>query len=102
MTPFDTYTSIKYYLSQNVSSDKLILSVPIYSRSFGATDSLGKPFNSVSKGTWEASIYDYRDLPLSGAVDIYDNTSGASYSYDTMTKELISYDTIRSGKRKAK
>ncbi|KAH6719521.1 glycoside hydrolase superfamily [Leptodontidium sp. MPI-SDFR-AT-0119] len=93
----DKFTAIKYYLSQNVSSNKLVLSVPIYSRSFGVTNSLGKPFNGVSKGTWEAGIYDYKDLLLRGAVKNYDNASGASYSYDTTTRELISYDTIMAG-----
>ncbi|KAH7309380.1 glycoside hydrolase family 18 protein [Rhexocercosporidium sp. MPI-PUGE-AT-0058] len=100
-TPFDTQTAIKYYLSQNVSSDKLVLGVPIYGRSFGATDGLGSPFNGVGKGTWEAGVYDYKDLPLTGAVENYDNVSGASYSYDATTRELISYDTIMAGKRKA-
>ncbi|KAH6712155.1 endochitinase [Leptodontidium sp. MPI-SDFR-AT-0119] len=101
VTPFDTQTAIKYYLSQNVSLDKLVLGIPIYSRSFGAINSLGKPFNGVGKGTWEAGIYDYKDLLLRGAVENYDNASGASYSYDTTTRELISYDTIIAGKQKA-
>ncbi|KAH6699893.1 class V chitinase ChiB1 [Leptodontidium sp. MPI-SDFR-AT-0119] len=77
-TPFDTQTAIKYYLSQNVSLNKLVLGVPIYSRSFSATNSLRKPFNGVGK-----------DLLLRGAVENYNNASGASYSYDTTTRELI-------------
>ena len=100
-TPFDTQTAIKYYISQNISSDKLVLGVPVYGRSFSATDGLGKPFNGVGKGTWDAGIYDFKELPLEGAVVNYDNASGSSYSYDATTRELISYDTILAGKQKA-
>ncbi|XMA13698.1 hypothetical protein WAI453_006489 [Rhynchosporium graminicola] len=101
VTPFDTQTGIKYYLSQNVSSAKFVLGVPIYGRSFGATDGLGNPFNGVGKGPWEAGIYDYKDLPLSRVVDNYDDVSCASYKYDATTRELVSYDTIEAAKRKA-
>jgi chitinase len=39
------------------------------------------------------SVYDYKVLPFSGAKVIEDSTNVASYSYDSASKELVSYDT---------
>jgi chitinase len=68
--------------------------MPIYGRLFVATDSLGQLFSGVSQGTWQAGVYNFKALLLSGAIVSYDNITGSSYSYDTTSKELISYDTV--------
>jgi chitinase len=65
----------------------------IHSRSFEATNSLGMPSSSVGQGTWEAGVYDFKALPLSGATEFFDETTGSSYSYNATKKELISYST---------
>jgi chitinase len=100
-TPFDTQTAIGYYLSQGIDSNKLVLGMPVYGRSFCATDGLGKLFNGTGNGTWEAGVYDFKDLPLRGAVEDYEEATGSSYSYDAAKRELVSYDTIRVAKQKA-
>jgi chitinase len=100
-TPFDTQTAVNYYISQGISSKKIVLGMPVYGRSFEATEGLGKPYNGVGKGTWQAGVYDFKSLPLSGAVEIYDNATIASYSYDAGKRELISYDTVEVAKQKA-
>jgi chitinase len=99
-TPFDTEKAVKYYLSQNISTSKIVLGMPLYGRSFELTEGLGLPFNGVGPGSWEAGAYDFKVLPLDGALEYYDNITGSSFSYDGIKKELISYDTVASVKKK--
>jgi chitinase len=101
-TPFDTQRAVNYYLSQGIPSKRIVLGMPVYGRSFEATDGLGKPYDGIGNGNWEqAGVYDFKSLPLSGAVEIYDQATGASYSYDAGKRELISYDTVAVAKQKA-
>lgn len=100
-TPFNTETTVQYYTSHGIPSRRIVLGMPIYGRSFEATDGLGKSFYGVGTGTWEAGAYDYKALPLIGAVEHYDNSTGSSYSYDPIKRELISYDNVAVAKQKA-
>ncbi|KAG9228388.1 glycoside hydrolase superfamily [Amylocarpus encephaloides] len=100
-TPFDTRTAVSYYLSQGIPSKKFVLGMPVYGRSFEATDGPGKPYDGIGNGTWQPGVYDFKSLPLSGAVEIYSQNTGASYSYDAGKRELISYDTVAVAKQKA-
>lgn len=95
-TPFSTDKAITDYLAAGVTSSKIILGMPIYGRSFEETAGLGDTYTGVGTGTWEAGVWDYKDLPMSGATEYYDTEAGASYSYDSSTEELISYDTVGS------
>ena len=98
-TPYDTETAVSYYISKGIIPSKIVLGMPIYGRSFETTDGLGKTFSGVGSGTWEAGVYDFKVLPLSGA--IYDKTTGSSYIYNATSKELISYDTVDVARQKA-
>ncbi|PVH75948.1 glycoside hydrolase family 18 protein [Cadophora sp. DSE1049] len=100
-TPFDTQTAVDYYLSQGIALDKIVLGMPLYGRSFEANEGLGQPFNGVGDGTWEPGVYDVKDLPLSGATEFNDTTTGSSYSYDPVKKQLVSYDSLVVAKQKA-
>ncbi|KAG8757913.1 hypothetical protein FRC11_004193 [Ceratobasidium sp. 423] len=75
--------------------------MPLYGRAFENTDGIRKPFSGIGPGTWEAGVYDYKALPLSGAVVYEDSTLGSSYSYDSSKKELVSYDTPNIVRQKA-
>ncbi|KAL5313276.1 hypothetical protein ACEPPN_019009 [Leptodophora sp. 'Broadleaf-Isolate-01'] len=101
-TPFDTKSSVDYYTSHGVASDKIVLGMPIYGRSFTKTTGLGQSFGAVGAGTWEAGVYDYKSLPMDGSSEIYDEKLGASYSWDPTKQELISYDTVEVGRQKAR
>ncbi|KAH8674392.1 glycoside hydrolase superfamily [Tricladium varicosporioides] len=100
-TPFNTKDIVNDYITKGIAASKIVLGMPIYGQSFEATDGLGKPFHGVGPGTWEAGTYDFKALPLSGATEFYDNTTGSSYSYDARSKELISYDNMPVAKQKA-
>jgi chitinase len=67
--------------------------MPLYGRSYANTDGPGKPFSGAGKGTWEAGIYDYKDLPLPGAETKLDRGIAASWSYDYSQRVMISFDT---------
>ncbi|KAI0553193.1 endochitinase [Xylaria curta] len=99
-TPFSTDAAIKAYIAAGVPANKITLGLPLYGRAFESTSGLGQPFTGVGSGSWENGIWDYKVLPRSGT-EIYDSVAGASYSYDSASKELISYDNVDMIKRKA-
>ena len=47
----------------------------------------------VGQGAFEAGIYSYYVLPLPGAHVFENATDVTSYSYDSKTREFVSYDT---------
>lgn len=98
-TPFNTEQAVTYY-SQHVASEKIILGMPIYGRSFNNTKGLGLPYNGTGSGTWEAGVWDYKALPLAGSKVYHDVQTVTSWSYDSKQGLLISYDTpeIAAGK----
>ncbi|CZS94306.1 hypothetical protein WAI453_013101 [Rhynchosporium graminicola] len=101
-TPFDTKSSVDYYTSHGMASNKIVLGMPIYSRSFIKTTGLGQSFGAVGNGTWEKGVYDYKSLLMDGSSEIYDEKLGASYSWDPTKQELVSYDTVEASRQKAR
>jgi chitinase len=100
-TPFDTEQAVKHYKSQGVAASKIVLGMPLYGRAFENTDGLGKGFNGVGEGSWEAGVWDFKALPLPGAVERYDSEAGATYSYDAGKRCLVTYDTVEMARQKA-
>lgn len=100
-TPFSTDQAVSYYKDQGVASSKIVLGMPLYGRAFNNTEGPGRRFDDVGEGTWEKGVIDYKQLPLAGAKEEYDEYSHASYSYDPSIKRMVSYDTVRMAKKKA-
>ncbi|KAH8435411.1 glycoside hydrolase family 18 protein [Aspergillus melleus] len=92
-TKGNTDSAINSYIKQGIRSDKIVLGMPLYGRSFMNTKGPGMPFQGVGKGTWEAGVWDYKDMPPIGSRQHDDERLIASYSYDGSTRTMISYDT---------
>ncbi|CAN9089078.1 unnamed protein product [Alternaria alternata] len=93
-TPFNTASVLAAYNAAGVPSSKLNLGMPLYGRSFTNTQGVGKSFDSTGEGSFEKGIYDFKDLPVAGAQEYYDEEVGASYSYDEGIGTFVSYDTV--------
>ncbi|KAG9249978.1 chitinase [Emericellopsis atlantica] len=92
-TPFNSEDAVKAYLNGGIPAEKLSLGMPIYGRAFTGTDGLGSPFQGVGEGSWEAGVWDYKDLPFAESKVEKDESVGATWTYDTIQRRLISFDT---------
>lgn len=101
-TDFNTVQAVEHYTSQIASPRKLILGLPLYGRSFANTNGIGQTFNGSGDGTWEAGVIDYKALPLNGSTVYTDKKAIASWSYDSKTRQLVSFDTPEVQTLKAK
>ena len=92
-TPFSTSAAVDYYKSHGIQGSKIVLGMPIYGRTFAATDGPGKAFSGGGlTGSWETGIWDYKVLPQEGASEVCDEEVGASWSYDAGGRLMVSYD----------
>ncbi|KAJ3570369.1 hypothetical protein NP233_g4450 [Leucocoprinus birnbaumii] len=98
--PLNAHDAVQYYHSHGVARSKLVLGIPLYGRSFANTHGPGHSFSGTGQGTWEAGVYDYRVLPLPGSQVAEDPRLGASWTYDPIKKEMISFDSESVGKLK--
>lgn len=76
------------------------MGIPLYGRSFLNTEGPGKPYKGLGVGSFEEGVYDYRALPLPNSKVAVDKNLGASWSYDSRKKQLISFDSEEIGRQK--
>ena len=100
-TPFNANDAISAYISGGVQPGKIILGMPLYGRSFQATQGPGTAFTGTGGGSWENGVWDYKALPKPGASEQADDSIVASWSYDPGAREMITYDTPPISKHKA-
>ena len=101
--PYSVEESVQAYLDRGVPPNKIYIGVAFYSRGFANTLGLSQRSSGVvSDKSWEDGVLDYKDLPVSGSVEFWDDLAKAHYSYDPIKKELNSYDSVRSVEEKCK
>ncbi|KAI0107470.1 glycoside hydrolase superfamily [Nemania sp. FL0031] len=100
-TPLNTNDAVKHYESLGIRARKIVVGLPLYGRSFNGTSGLGQNYTSVGTGGPQPGVWYYKDLPKAGAREDFDDVAKATYSYDRKTRELISYDDVRSTTFKA-
>ncbi|CAG8577505.1 9591_t:CDS:2 [Paraglomus occultum] len=93
--------AVRYYIEHGVHAHKIVIGMPLYGRAFRNTSGVGGRFNGVGEGTWEEGVHDYKKLPPNDADEIVDHVAVAAYSYNSNSKELISYDNPHVVARKA-
>ncbi|PCH43760.1 glycoside hydrolase family 18 protein [Wolfiporia cocos MD-104 SS10] len=95
--PISASQSVNWYIAQGIPRAKIILGLPLYGRSFMNTQGPGTPFQGIGQGSWEQGVYDYRALPLPDSHVLRDEQTGASWSYNYQTKEMVSFDSEEVG-----
>ncbi|KAJ3001481.1 UNVERIFIED_CONTAM: hypothetical protein HDU68_006834, partial [Siphonaria sp. JEL0065] len=81
--PLSIEKAVDYLIAKGVPASKLIIGVAFYSRGFANTAGLGLPCSGTSPDkSWEEGIVDYKQLPLAGATEFWDDAAQATYSYD--------------------
>ncbi|RQM22904.1 hypothetical protein B5M09_004999, partial [Aphanomyces astaci] len=98
---YSTHNAVQDYIKGGCPSDKIVLGIPAYGRSFEGSNGLYSNFAKPTKGSWVAGndgkgVWDYKVLPLPGATEIYDEKLGATYSYDPTSKIFTSYEGPKS------
>ena len=101
-TPFSTSAALDHYTRNGVHPSKIVLGMPLYGRAFTSTNGPGHHYSGCGEGSWEQGVWDYKALPHLGAQEQHDSDIGASWSYCSNTKTMISYDTVQAAKQKAK
>ncbi len=102
-TEFSIEEAVDKMISLGVPSDKIVIGAAYYSRGFGNTSGIAQSSSGGSTDmSWEKGIVDYKQLPLPGAQEYYDEKAGGGYSYDPVRKILNSYDTVKSIEEKCK
>ena len=100
-SPYSASGAVQAYIQKGVPASKIFMGVPFYSRGFSGTTGLGSTSTGPSPDmSWQAGVVDYKALPESGAVEMWDDVAQAGYSYDATRKVLNTYDVPAAVKAK--
>lgn len=101
--PWSGSAAAEAYIAAGVPPQNIYIGVPLYSRGFSGTNGIGQPSTGPSPDmSWSSGVVDYKALPLAGAVEMWDNTAQAGYSYDANRKVLNTYDVPQAVQAKCK
>lgn len=100
-TKFSTDRAINDYVRAGVASQKILMGIPLYGRSFANTAGLGQNYNGLGGGSNENGIYLFKDLPRPGAKAAIDKNLMTIITYDKQKRELVTTDSADSARLKA-
>ncbi|KAH0358638.1 chitinase, partial [Aureobasidium melanogenum] len=102
-TPFNINAAVDHYTqSAEILPNKIVLGMPLYGRIFAETVGPGFPYaGSDNSGDWETGTWDYKSLPRPGAIETCDLQMIACWSFDSLNKLMVTYDTSYSASAKA-
>lgn len=100
-TPFSTSRAITDYIAKGVPPNKIVLGVPLYGHAFESTSGIGQPYTGIGGGSFENGIWDYKALPKAGATMHFNEETSGTYSYDSASHELITFDDVKQANIKA-
>jgi chitinase len=106
---FNVDSAVKAYLGAGVPAEKLVVGVPFYGRGWGGVKNVNdglyqKPAASLPKGTWEAGVYNYKDIAANYTGKFkrfWSEEAKAPWLFDAASGVMISYDDPESLKLKA-
>ena len=93
-TPFNTEEAVNDYIKAGIAPSKIVMGMPLYGRAFENTEGPGHPYSGVGEGSWENGVWDYKALPLPGAIEHVDHHVGASWCYHEGARKMVTYDTL--------
>jgi chitinase len=107
-TRFNADSAVRTYLDAGVPPEKVVLGVPFYGRGWGGVkgeDGLFQPHApNAPRGTWEAGVWDYKDLAKNYVGKnrrFWSDEAKVPWLYDEKAGVMISYDDPESLKIKA-
>lgn len=92
-TPTCADEAVSFFVNQGVNPAKIVLGMPLYSRAFAnCRGGIGSSFQGVPEGGSEPGLFFYKDLPLPGHQEYFDDKALAWYSTDQSGSQFVSYE----------
>ena len=91
-------SGIEYLLGQSVPSNKILLGIPLFGRSFVGATARGQPFTGHAG---EEGTFEIRDLPRPGSHEYVDEQACAAYCVDDEAG-FVTYDNAHTVAEKAR
>jgi chitinase len=106
---FNVASAVQAYLKAGVPAEKLVVGVPFYGRGWDGVPDRNrglyqKPAPNLPRGTWEAGVFDYKDLARNHVGKYarhWHEEAKVPWLFDAKTGIMISYDDPESLRAKA-
>lgn len=104
---FNTDTTVQTFISNGVSPAKLVIGIPFYGRGFQGVNTNNNGLfqnheGASAEGSWEAGVFDFKDLRdgtqnpayinANGFMRHWDDTAKAPYLFNPTSRVFITYD----------
>lgn len=98
---FDTDTAVQHYMTADIDSFKINMSISLYGRAFCNISESDFAFDGVGSDQWEIETWNYKMLSQSDANEYHDDIVEVWYSYDSKNKIMIFYDSVMTAQAKS-